>query len=75
MIFQADGIETVFVGLTLNQLAEWMLLLGAVYAINLDGGGSSVTVVNGTIVDAPRCTDLPTVVCERSVTTAVCVMP
>ena len=33
-------------GLTLAELADEMVKLGAVYALNLDGGGSSTTVVH-----------------------------
>jgi hypothetical protein len=34
-------------GMTLRELAEFMLSLGAQYAMNLDGGGSSALVVEG----------------------------
>jgi exopolysaccharide biosynthesis protein len=35
-------------GITLNELATLMISLGAQYAMNLDGGGSSTMVVEGT---------------------------
>jgi hypothetical protein len=41
-------------GLTMGELAETMLGLGATAAINLDGGGSASLVVNGVLVNAPR---------------------
>lgn len=46
LIFQADGIERSQPpqGLTLYQTAQWLSLLGAFHAVNLDGGGSSTTV-------------------------------
>jgi hypothetical protein len=41
-------------GLTMGELAEAMLGLGATSAINLDGGGSASLVVNGALVNTPR---------------------
>ena len=40
-------------GATLRELAELMRSLGAVQAVNLDGGGSSEMVVNGVIANRP----------------------
>ncbi|GII34204.1 phosphodiester glycosidase family protein [Planotetraspora mira] len=40
-------------GFTLAEGAAFMRSLGAVDALNLDGGGSSTTVVNGTLVNRP----------------------
>lgn len=73
ILFEADGVEQEDIGLTLQQLADWMIDLGVYSAVNLDGGGSSVTVVNGTIVDHPSCRDTSTQ-CERFVTTMTCIM-
>jgi Phosphodiester glycosidase len=41
-------------GLTMAELAEAMIGLGAVEAINLDGGGSASLVVGGSLVNTPR---------------------
>ena len=41
------------IGMTLEELAELMLELGAVEAMNLDGGGSSTMVVRGIVLNAP----------------------
>lgn len=41
-------------GLTMVELAEAMAGLGAVAAINLDGGGSASLVVGGALVNTPR---------------------
>lgn len=60
-------------GLTLTQTAELFTSVGAYHGINLDGGGSSVLYYNGTIVDRPTCSDEWTPVCERAVTTVLCV--
>jgi exopolysaccharide biosynthesis protein len=40
-------------GMSLNSLAELLLELGAVEAMNLDGGGSSAMVVQGKLVNKP----------------------
>jgi N-acetylglucosamine-1-phosphodiester alpha-N-acetylglucosaminidase len=70
--FAVNGIEKTYQGLTLRQLANWMKQLGAVYAVNLDGGGSTVAAVNGTIINYPTCSDEPRF-CERLVTTMLCI--
>lgn len=49
-------------GLTLNQTADWMMQLGAAFAINLDGGGSSTFFFNGTVVNHPTSDDTGTLV-------------
>ena len=41
------------IGMTLQELAELMRNLGAVEAMNLDGGGSSTMVVRGIVLNAP----------------------
>lgn len=54
LLVVADGRrERESVGLTLQELAEWMLELGAVEAMNLDGGGSSTMVVDGMLLNKP----------------------
>lgn len=54
LLVVADGRrERESVGLTLQELAEWMLDLGAVEAMNLDGGGSSTMVVDGMLLNKP----------------------
>ena len=75
MLFVADGVEQAVPpqGLTLAEAAEWAVALGAFHAINMDGGGSSVAVVNGSVASVPHCTDTPGVVCERPVTTVFCI--
>jgi Phosphodiester glycosidase len=57
------------VGSTLRELAETMRKLGAVDALNLDGGGSSTMVVRGELVNRPSDGQ------QRRVTTAVLVLP
>jgi exopolysaccharide biosynthesis protein len=59
--------------LTLDGVADLLVNEGAQYAVNLDGGGSSVMVdENHQIVSRPTCLDVP-VVCERRVATILCI--
>jgi len=48
-----DGRSSLSCGMTLEELANFFLRLGAVDAINMDGGGSSEMVINGAIVNRP----------------------
>lgn len=48
-----DGRQSHSIGFTLLELAQFMQKLGAVDAMNLDGGGSSEMVVDGKIVNKP----------------------
>jgi exopolysaccharide biosynthesis protein len=57
------------VGASLGELARIMRDLGAVEAMNLDGGGSSTMWVEGEVVNRPSDGT------ERKVTTAVLVLP
>lgn len=49
-----DGRADDEAGLTIAELAEAMIGLGAAQAINLDGGGSASLVVGGSLVNTPR---------------------
>lgn len=49
----SDGRTEESEGLTLEELAEFMQSMGAVTAYNLDGGGSSTMVFNGSVVNNP----------------------
>jgi exopolysaccharide biosynthesis protein len=40
-------------GMTMDELSDLMIELGAVEAINLDGGGSTAFVVNGSVMNQP----------------------
>ena len=54
MIFLVvDGRRSDSVGMTLDELADYLIKIGAEQAINLDGGGSSVMVLNNKIVNKP----------------------
>jgi hypothetical protein len=48
-----DGRQRTSAGMTLAELAELLHSMGAVEAINLDGGGSTTMVVNGAIRNSP----------------------
>lgn len=67
--------QDIAAGLDLWELSEIMLEMGQgqlIQAVNLDGGGSSVTVYEGQVISTPTCVDTATV-CERAVTTILCV--
>ncbi len=53
ILITIDGREENSVGMTLNELAKFMRDIGCVYAMNLDGGGSSIMYVNGAIANNP----------------------
>ena len=53
IIVTIDGREESSVGVTLTQLAYIMKGLGCTYAMNFDGGGSSVIYVNGKVTNSP----------------------
>jgi exopolysaccharide biosynthesis protein len=49
-----DGRQAgVSVGMNLRELAEYLLSLGAIDAMNLDGGGSTTMFVDGKVVNTP----------------------
>jgi phosphodiester glycosidase len=58
------------VGMSLDELARLMIELGAVEAINLDGGGSSTMTIDGKVVNHPS-----DVTGERPVSDAILVLP
>ena len=61
-------------GLTIHKLAVEMQKLGAAFAINLDGGGSSTMFTRGKgIVNYPVSFDYAPIFHERSVSTVVCI--
>ncbi len=69
MIMQVDGRTSASIGLTLVGLAKEMQRKGAVYALNLDGGGSSAMWIRGKgIVNSPSDGG------ERSVSSALLVL-
>ena len=53
IILTADGRENSSVGLTLLELAKYMKQIGCVYAMNLDGGSSTVMYGGGSILNSP----------------------
>lgn len=51
---QADGRQPRYsMGMSLSELADYFVKLGCTYAMNLDGGGSCTTWVNGQTVNSP----------------------
>lgn len=53
LIVAVDGRQATSVGMTLTELAQTMLGLGAWDALNLDGGGSTSLVVRDSVVNSP----------------------
>lgn len=53
MLVVVDGRSASSCGMTLNELAEFMVKLGCEDALNLDGGGSSEMVIKNRIVNRP----------------------
>ncbi len=51
ILVTVDGREENSVGMTLNELANYMKSIGCTNAMNLDGGGSSTMYVNGSVVN------------------------
>lgn len=68
-----DGAETIAAGLDLFEFADVLQhQFGLLHAINIDGGGSSVAVVNGQIASKPTCVDTPVPICDRAMATIMC---
>jgi hypothetical protein len=74
LLVVVDGRTTTSVGATLGEAASLMVSLGAVSAMNLDGGGSSTAVVAGTVRNRPM-SEGENQSTERPVATAVAVVP
>lgn len=72
LILTVDGSEG-HVGLNLTELAAAMAGLGARYALNLDGGGSTSASAYGRVQDQPTCDDHMGHICERPVASVLCV--
>jgi hypothetical protein len=71
LLLVVDGRQPALsVGMALDELARLMIELGAVDAINLDGGGSSTMTIDGTVVNHPS-----DVTGERPVSDAILVLP
>ena len=72
-VVEADGQNMAQLGLGLYEFGDMLIgePFGLVEAINLDGGGSSVSVLDGSVIDYPTCNnDLER--CERNVTSITC---
>lgn len=69
LLLVVDGRQQSSVGMTLQELALLMQESGAVDAMNLDGGGSSEMIINGTVINKPSDGR------ERSVGDALMVVP
>lgn len=71
-LLEIDGEEDINAGPDLLEAAELLVSLGVDNAINVDGGGSSVSVSNGKVISYPTCNDTSEK-CERSDASIACV--
>lgn len=72
LLLEVDGEEDINAGPDLFEMAELLVMLGVESAINIDGGGSSVSVQYGTVISQPTCKDTAEI-CERAVASIACV--
>ena len=74
LLLTVDGIEgtSAAAGADLFEFADLLIELGAVAAMNLDGGGSTTATLHGNVYNSPHCADT-WAVCERDVTSITCV--
>jgi hypothetical protein len=71
LLLVVDGRQSALsVGMSLEELARLLIELGAIEAINLDGGGSSTMAIDGKVVNHPS-----DVTGERPVSDAILVLP
>jgi hypothetical protein len=71
-LLQVDGVEDLNLGPDLFEFAELAVELGFESLINIDGGGSSVSIHNGEVISRPTCDDTGRV-CERRDANIACV--
>jgi N-acetylglucosamine-1-phosphodiester alpha-N-acetylglucosaminidase len=72
ILVEIDGEEDINEGPDLFEAAELLVSLGVQAAINIDGGGSSVSVYDGMVINEPTCNDTPEI-CERADASFTCV--
>ncbi|MFQ3550343.1 MAG: phosphodiester glycosidase family protein, partial [Armatimonadota bacterium] len=53
ILLTVDGRQSISRGMTLQELANYMLKIGCVNAMNLDGGGSTSMSIGGWIINSP----------------------
>ncbi len=71
ILFVADGRQDISYGFRLVSLAETLISFGCIYAINLDGGGSSTAVVKYPGTESAVIVNSPSDNAERSVSNAL----
>lgn len=77
LLVTVDGRQPRYsVGMTLQEFAQLFQVLGADYALNLDGGGSTTLAINGQVVNRPSDKDADgNYGLERGVSSALVVLP
>lgn len=53
LLCTVDGRQETSIGMSFQEMADFLLSIGGWHAVNLDGGGSTTMVVNGVIVNSP----------------------
>jgi len=71
-LYTVDGEEDIKLGASLHEFAEALVDFGAYHAINIDGGGSTVSTFKGQVISSPTCADTPQI-CERTVASITCI--
>lgn len=71
-LLQVDGVEDFNLGPDLYEFAELAVSLGFQTLINIDGGGSAVSIQDGKVISRPTCDDTGRV-CERRDANIACV--
>lgn len=81
LFLTVDGAEDDVHGMNMTELSSAFVDVGAVYAVNLDGGGSTTTweknsksLKKGHFVNRPTCADVRALECERRVASILCIM-
>ena len=73
LILTIDGAEDRNLGMNMTELASAFADLGAQYAVNLDGGGSTATWMDGYYINRPTCLDHLVPECDRAVASIICI--
>jgi exopolysaccharide biosynthesis protein len=61
--------------MTIHELADFMIKLGCLHALNLDGGGSSTMVYEGLVKNTPYGEEINDKQTNRLVSDAILILP
>ena len=60
-------------GPTLNETGDFLVEIGLVFAVNMDGGSSSTMTRKGKVINKPTCIDIDVLSCSRPVASVLCI--